>query len=110
MSYILYYKILLAHKDKLIIGRFEDVCNNINSIIYKLNLKYDTVFKPVATNEKVIFDILDKRALENKLTEYQISRPSKIKEIRKGEIRAELTERHSQLLRMAHKVFLKYVS
>jgi len=94
LNYINFYKKILPYKNKFIVGEFNQIINNLDKIIEKINDKYNIDFKifyPTKKNIKKAFILIDiANEIRGQNSPFQSSKPRIEKKIAKEKIKKDL--------------------
>ena len=95
-TYILFYEMIEEHLDRLVLTSFEDAISRPDSVIEKINNKFNKSFNSGFLDKQInkhLFNVIDDVNSITGKTETAVSRPSKVKEILKKDM-AEKVIKH----------------
>jgi hypothetical protein len=95
-GYVRFYAPLLPHRDRFVVGRFDEVTTDLGSVIRRVNERFGTGFvpyEPIEENERAVRAELDRwdantHRAEGGHAELGRGRPTEEKEARKTALRA----------------------
>jgi hypothetical protein len=90
-DYVRFYRRIYPYREGFVVARFDEVTTDFGKVVRRLNERFGTTFDEFEhTSENVsrCFGIMEDHARINKVSETQIGRPSKERDVMKHRLRA----------------------
>ena len=114
--YIEFYQSVYPYMNRLVLADFNEVISDFGQVMIKINKHYSTSFIPFEHSEenvqtcfRIIEDLDRQDTKQENVTEKTVSRPSKIRNRLKIDVKKRLQTNYSQILHEAQKIYQLYL-